>query len=215
LSTGSFIRPLTQAPGWHDLDIELVTIEQACHEAESLLTPTERQLFGRIGIGRRRSWLASRVAIKRLGHRLAPEIESRFIETCRMIDTPSCCLFPDGRSVPVSVAHDSYYVLAAMAACGKRVGVDIEPVDQRCVRVIERYFPSWPADPLPATRLWTACEAVAKCSRTALAEVLRTANCRADGPERVFVDIPMKSGFLVRNILFENRILAATSSPIA
>jgi len=215
LNAGSVRGFSANAAVWHDLDVELVTIEQACREAESLLTPTERQLLGRIGIGRRRAWLAARAAIKRLGYRLEPDIEPRFVETCRMIDTPSCCLFPDGRSVPVSVAHDGYYVLAALSACGTRVGVDIEPVDPRCARVVERFFPAWPSDPLPATRLWTACEAVAKCSRMALAEVLRTANCKAHGPEHVFVDLPMKTSFLVRNILFENRILAATSSPIA
>jgi len=184
-------------------------------DAGARLTPGERKLAATVRGKTMSSWLASRVVIKELAARKQPGILPASIETCRKVDGPPCCLFPDGRSIPVSVAHDDYYVIAAFSRAGTLVGVDLEPVSDRVCRVISRFFGGLgEVEPLLATRLWTGCEAVAKCSRTPLLRVLRTARFAVGGPESLTIELPGLPPYLVKQILFENRVLSATSSTI-
>jgi len=165
-----------------------------------------------IGELRRNSWLAARFAIKKLGHGLNPTASLESIETSRDKSSPPCCIFPDGRSLPVSVSHDNWYVIAATSPPGSKVGVDIEPISQRCVKVINHFFPGWTDDPEKSTRLWTACEAVAKCSQTHLLTVLRTARAVSKPEYLMQVELDNKPSYIVRQTLFENRILSLVSS---
>jgi phosphopantetheinyl transferase len=190
----------------------LISIKEAIQKVEPLLTRTETRVLAEIGKRRRDSWLASRFAIKKLGQGQNPALSLESIETSRDKSSPPCCIFPDGRSIPVSVSHDNWYVIAAASPPGSKVGVDIEPISLRCLRVINHFFPGWTDDAEKSTRLWTACEAVAKCSQTHLLTVLRSAKATSQPEYLMQVDLDNPPSYVVRQTLFENRILSLVSS---
>jgi phosphopantetheinyl transferase len=190
--------------------VELIPLPEACTNALEFLSSTEKRMLDQVGNKRREAWIASRIAIKRLGHRRVPTAQPDTIVTCRLADGPPCCIFPDGRSLPVSDAHDDFYVIAAISGAGTRVGVDVEPVSLDCARVIRRFFPTRPGDPLSATRLWTACEAVAKCTRIELLRVLKEARITSETEKQMVLELSGKGSFWVLQTVFANRVLSAT-----
>ena len=192
------------------MSIEILPLEIAWRNAQCLLSKNELRLLSRLGELRKKFWLAARWAIKRLGSRRAFDVSPDEIETvCN--NTRPCCRMPDGRDYHVSASHDDLYVLAALTPEGTRVGVDVEPIDLRCLRVAARYAPTLREHPETATRFWSACEAVVKCSGLGLRAVLRSVRPRATkwGMELGFDN---GSVFQVHQILFDNRIFSVATA---
>ncbi len=193
------------------LSVEILPLEIACRHAGDLLSENERRLLGRLGQLRKKSWLAARWAIKRLGTRrvfdLSPPAE---IETVCNGARPRCRL-PDGRDFQVSASHDDRYVFAALSSGGVRVGVDVEPVDPRCLRVATRHAPTLTKNPETATRFWSACEAVVKCSGLGLRKVLQ--NTRPLKTEWG-IQLGFENGttYDVHQILFDDRIFSIATA---
>ena len=192
------------------LSIEILPLEIAWRNAEDLLSATERRLLQRLSALRRKFWLASRWAIKRLGTRRVFDVSPGEIETV-CDDTRPCCRMPDGKDFQVSASHDDRYVVAALTPRGTRVGVDVEPIDNRCLRVAARYAPTLPDRPETATRFWSACEAVVKCSGRGLRSVLATVRPKTTdwGMELGFED---GSVFQVHQVRFDDRIFSIATA---
>jgi phosphopantetheinyl transferase len=201
---------LTKAIAKTGLSIEILPLEIAWRNAEGLLSESEQHLLRRLSDLRRKFWLAARWAIKRLGTRRAFDVSPGEIETV-CDNTRPCCRMPDGKDFHVSASHDDRYVLAALTPPGTRVGVDVEPIDRRCLRVAARYAPTLPDRPETATRFWSACEAVVKCSGRGLRSVLRNVRPRTTewGMELGFEN---GSVFQVHQVIFDDRIFSIATA---
>jgi len=113
--------------------IELTTVAPF---AEKVLSADESKRFENMSDRRRRSFLAARLACKRLSRILSgndTETDPRAITTV-YADKPSpCCPLTDGRSgYSCSVSHDDRFAVA-VASTG-RVGVDVEKMSERVLK---------------------------------------------------------------------------------
>ena len=192
------------------LSIEILPLEIAWRNAEGLLSESEQRLLRRLSDLRKKFWLAARWAIKRLGTRRAFDVSPEEIETVCNATRP-CCRMPDGSDFQVSASHDDRYVVAALTPHGTRVGVDVEPIDRRCLRVAARYAPTLPERPETATRFWSACEAVVKCSGRGLRTVLRTVRPRAT---EWGMELGFENGvvYQVHQVRFDGRIFSIATA---
>jgi phosphopantetheinyl transferase len=201
---------LRQAVEKTGLSVEILPLEIAWRNAGDLLSDNERRLLRRLSELRKKCWLAARWAIKRLGTRRAFDVSPAQVETvCN--HTRPCCLLPDGQDFCVSASHDDRYIFAALSPGGARVGVDVEPIDPRCLRVAARYAPTLPDHPETATRFWSACEAVVKCSGLGLRKVLRTARPRTTDWG---MQLNLENGTVydVHQLLFDDRIFSIATA---
>lgn len=192
------------------LSFEILPLEIAWRNAEGLLSATEQRLLGRLSQIRKKFWLAARWAIKRLGARRAFDVSPGEIETvCN--DTRPCCRMPDGSDFQVSASHDDRYVVAALTPRGTRVGVDVEPIDRRSLRVAARYAPTLPERPETATRFWSACEAVVKCSGRGLRSVLKTVRPKTT---EWGMELGFENGvvYQVHQVRFDDRIFSIATA---
>jgi phosphopantetheine--protein transferase-like protein len=168
----------------------LVELPVAVPDPEALLTRREQARLARLGSRRRPSFLAARLALKRLAVTLGrvpsdasfPELQTVAPDGVR----PHLPGVPDGAPMCCSVAHDDRFAVAVASA--HPVGVDVERISPRLERV-ERMFVRPPeAARLPAApaqrrtalaRLWTLKEAVAKALGIPLLEAFDAVKLRA------------------------------------
>jgi phosphopantetheinyl transferase len=205
--TNSYLKKAIEKTG---LSIEILPLEIAWRNAEGLLSQNEQRLLLRLGELRKKFWLAARWTIKRLASRRAFDVSPGEIETvCN--NTRPCCRMPDGQDYHVSASHDDRYVLAALSSEGTRVGVDVEAIDPRCLRVAARYAPTLPDHPETATRFWSACEAVVKCSGLGLRRVLRSVRPRTT---EWGMELGFENGLVyqVHQVRFDNRIFSIATA---
>jgi phosphopantetheinyl transferase len=205
--TNSYLKKAIEKTG---LSIEILPLEIAWRNAEGLLSQNEQRLLLRLGELRKKVWLAARWTIKRLASRRAFDVSPGEIETvCN--NTRPCCRMPDGQDYHVSASHDDRYVLAALSSEGTRVGVDVEAIDPRCLRVAARYAPTLPDHPETATRFWSACEAVVKCSGLGLRRVLRSVRPRTT---EWGMELGFENGLVyqVHQVRFDNRIFSIATA---
>jgi phosphopantetheinyl transferase len=162
------------------LGIVLMEIEHLRPQENALLTPREAARAEELGARRRRLFTAARVALKRLSRQIG----------LASIDTPDSCietLGPDGvrpclaqSNFFCSVSHTDRLVMAAGNTAP--VGVDIEVVSAKALRIWRLFMPSKDIDLFPtsgigperaATRAWTSKEAAAKAFGLDLSEAIR------------------------------------------
>jgi phosphopantetheinyl transferase len=149
--------------------------------AEKTLSERERDRYAGMSGRRRKSYLAARLACKRVSRLLADNDTQTAPEdiTTICVDRPDhpCCPLTDGRSLfSCSVSHDDRFAVA-VAADG-RVGVDVEKASERLLKSQSLYM-SDPEQVLnrgsrlgeveSAVRIWSVKEAVAKALDITLA----------------------------------------------
>ncbi len=150
--------------------------------AEKTLSKAERQRYTGMNSRRRRSYLAARLACKRISRQLSGHDTQTAPEDITTIGAERphlpCCPLTDGRSPYwCSVAHDDQFAVAV--ASDRRVGVDVEKLSQRLLKFRSLYM-SEPEQTLvaesplagieTAVRIWSIKEAVAKAHDCTLAE---------------------------------------------
>jgi phosphopantetheinyl transferase len=169
--------------------IELATVAPFAHQA---LSADERKRFETMGDRRRKSFLAARLACKRLSRILSghdTQTDPRAITTVSADRPHPCCPLTDGRSVyACSVSHDDRFAVAA-ASTG-RVGVDVEKVSERVLKLQSLYM-SAPEQALArgsrlggietAVRIWSIKEAVTKALDITLADAWHRVQVRSVG----------------------------------
>jgi len=162
------------------LGIMVIDIENLRFDEKDLLTPHESARAEELGPRRRRLFVAARVALKELArqiglaHRDTPgsSIETLGPDRVRpcLADSPSYC----------SVSHTNRFVVAVGNV--DPVGVDIEVVTAKAVRIwhlfmpsknIDLFFTSGIGPQRTATRAWTSKEAAAKAFALNLSEAIR------------------------------------------
>lgn len=162
------------------LGMILFTIEDLSLQEEYFFTPRESTRFEKMGPRRRRSFVAARVALKRLARQLGLVEESRPDRTIETLesDDQRPCLAESG--LYCSVSHSPRIVAAA--AHSRPIGVDIEVVSNKALRALDPFGVGGEKDlitfsPLgperAATRVWTDKEAAAKALGLSLFQALR------------------------------------------
>ena len=162
------------------LGMILLHIDSVFPVEESLFTHRERLRLERMGPRRRKSFMAARVALKRLARQLGLVEKTqpdRTIETLGP-DDQRPCLAESG--LYCSVSHDSRMVVAV--AHNHPIGVDLEVISNKALRVLNPFWVGGEKDlislsPLgperAATLAWTAKEAAAKALGLNLVQALR------------------------------------------
>jgi phosphopantetheinyl transferase len=142
--------------------------------ADQVLSVEERERYDKMGDRRRKSFLAGRLACKRISRQLSG---NDLVTDARSINTvaadspgPRCPSTDGGSAVSCSMAHDSRFAVAVAAE--NRVGVDVEEVAARVMRSRRLYMNPTEitlADRTAlvdkigaAVRIWTIKEAVTK-----------------------------------------------------
>ncbi|MFO7707892.1 MAG: polyketide synthase dehydratase domain-containing protein [Desulfobacterales bacterium] len=150
--------------------------------AEKSLSEPERRRMAPMSGRRRRSYLAARLACKRISRRLSGHDLQRSPRAITTIceDRPShpCCPLAGGRApVSCSVSHDDRFAIAV--ASDRRVGVDVEKVSERVLKTRSLFMSEpeqalVPGSPLgeaeTAVRIWSIKEAVTKALDIRLAD---------------------------------------------
>lgn len=149
--------------------------------ADKALSDPEKKRFETMGVKRRRSFLAARLACKRISRCLsgndsrtpAPEINT----LCPDFRRPCCRHIDTGAAVPCSVSHDERFVIAVVS--DERAGIDVEKISGRVLRS-QALFMNKAEQRLvkssklgaaeTAIRIWSIKEAVAKALDMNLAE---------------------------------------------
>jgi phosphopantetheinyl transferase len=173
--------------------MSVVELKTVLPFAEKALSDLEKTRLERMGPSRRRSYLAARLACKRLFRNIsgtdrptpASEITTLLPDRIR----PCCALGDDHPPVSCSVSHDNRFCVAA--ACDHPVGVDVERISERVLKSRHLYMSrseqSLVRDAAPdeldaALRIWSVKEAVAKALAMNLAESWNRVRVNAVAP---------------------------------
>jgi len=169
--------------------IELITVVPF---ADKVLSADEIKRFENMSDRRRRSFLAARLACKRLSRILSgndTETDPREITTVYPDKPSPCCPLTDGRSAyACSVSHDDRFAVA-VASTG-RVGVDVEKMSERVLKS-RSLFMSAQEEALgrasrlgeieTVVRIWSIKEAVTKALDITLTDAWNRVQVRSVG----------------------------------
>jgi phosphopantetheinyl transferase len=160
--------------------IVLLEIGDFFPNEKDLLTPREAARAEELGPRRRKSFLAARVALKRLARQIglvSKGTPDSGIETLGLDRVKPCLGESD---FYCSVSHANRFVVAVGHV--HPVGVDIEVISEKAVRIWRLFMPAKNSDFLlssglgpeqAATRAWTIKEAAAKAFGLDLSEAIR------------------------------------------
>jgi phosphopantetheinyl transferase len=160
--------------------IVLLQTEALLPTEKELLTPREAARAEELGPRRRKAFLAARVALKRLARQIglvSKGTPDSGIETLGPDRVKPCLGESD---FYCSVSHANRFVVAVGDV--HPIGVDIEVVSEKAVRIWHLFMPSKNSDFLlssglgperAATRAWTIKEAAAKAFNLDLSEAIR------------------------------------------
>jgi len=162
-------------------DLSVSEIKTLTPFADKALSGPEKKRFETMGIKRRQSFLAARLACKRISRRLsgndfrtpAPEINT----LCPDLRRPCCRRIDTAAAIACSVSHDDRFVIAAVSDA--RTGIDVEKISARVLRSQDLFMSKAEQRLLlsprleaveTAIRIWSIKEAVAKALDLNLAE---------------------------------------------
>jgi phosphopantetheinyl transferase len=162
--------------------IELAAVTGQCEKA---MSSSERERFGRMSEKRGKSYLAARLALKKISRRLSGhdmDTPASAITTVKPDGLPACPLTNGDEIFRCTASHDSRFAVAA--ASEHKIGIDVEELSERVLKSRHFYMHE---DELSlvksnalgevgaSARVWTIKEAVSKASGMHLADAwLRT-----------------------------------------
>jgi phosphopantetheinyl transferase len=164
--------------------ISVIELNSVAPFASKVLSAEEKIRFEKLGDRRRKSFLAARLACKRLSRTLSGQDEVTDPQDISTVfaDRPHpCCPRTDGGSVcACSVSHDNRFSVAV--ACDRPVGIDVEKVSGRVLKTRRLYMDesemalvraSLLGEAETAVRIWSIKEAVTKALDINLADAWR------------------------------------------
>lgn len=168
----------------HCQAISVIELNSVTPFAKKVLSAQEKHRFEKMGDRRRRSFLAARLACKRVSRTLSGKgqaADPRDITTVCADRPHPCCPRTEGGVVSsCSVSHDNRFSVAV--ACDRPVGIDVEKVSGRVLKSCRLYMSESEralvrASPLgeaeTAVRIWSIKEAVTKALDINLADAWR------------------------------------------
>lgn len=192
--------------GHHVLSlIELGTVTPF---AEKALSGIELKRFRKMGGKRRLSYVAARLACKRLARKLSDndvDTPATAINTVRPDLVRPCCPLTDGSELFLCAAsHDSRFAVAV--ASRQRVGVDVEMASERVLKCPDLYMRkeekalvegSYLGKIESSLRVWSIKEAVCKALSTDLADSWKRVRVTDIGRDESHARIDNKDGYVV------------------
>ncbi|MFH0725369.1 MAG: polyketide synthase dehydratase domain-containing protein [Pseudomonadota bacterium] len=185
----------------------IVELDAVAPYAEKTLSHREKERFDKMGARRRRSFLAARIALKRLfrcRHEESGQIPAREIETVCADSTKPCCFHEEFASpFYCSLSHDHRFAVAILAP--RPAGVDVEEVSDKALKSSRLYMARQERDLVgqsalgqreAAVRVWSTKEAVAKASGINLADTWRQVRMSVIGESESRFSINAKGPFV-------------------
>ncbi|OHD64607.1 MAG: hypothetical protein A2176_08995 [Spirochaetes bacterium RBG_13_51_14] len=184
--------------------IELATITKPC---ENILSGPERERFSRMREKRGVSFLAARMALKKLSRRLPGNdmnTPSHEITTITDDGLPLCPLSNGSGALYCTASHDSRFAVAAVSE--HRIGIDVEAISERVLKGRQLYMheeeialaDNHPLGTMEASiRVWTIKEAVAKALGISLPEGWRKTRVYEIGNEKSDIRIDAASHYTI------------------
>ncbi|MGW8185701.1 MAG: polyketide synthase dehydratase domain-containing protein [Desulfobacterales bacterium] len=164
--------------------ISVIELKSVAPFANKVLSAEEKIRFEKMGDRRRKSFLAARLACKRLSRTLSGHddvTDPTDISTVWADRPHPCCPRTDGGAVcACSVSHDNRFGVAV--ACDRPVGIDVEKVSGRILKTRRLYMSesemalvqaSLLGEAETAVRIWSIKEAVTKALDMNLADAWR------------------------------------------
>ncbi|MFH1081132.1 MAG: 4'-phosphopantetheinyl transferase superfamily protein, partial [Pseudomonadota bacterium] len=149
--------------------------------ADKALSDPETKRFQTMGIKRRQSFLAARLACKRISRRFSGndfQTPAADINTlCPDLRRPCCRRIDTAAAIACSVSHDDRFVIAVVS--DERAGIDVEKISARVLRSQDIFMDKAEQQLVQssklgavetAIRIWSIKEAVAKALDLNLAE---------------------------------------------
>jgi len=174
--------------------IELTAVTKPCVKA---LSPSELDRFGRMSEKRRTSYLAARLALKKISRRLSGHdmgTPASAITTVKPDGLPACPLTNGDERFRCTASHDSRFAVAA--ASEHKIGIDVEELSERVLKARHFYMhedelslvKSHTLGEVEASaRVWTIKEAVSKASGMHLADAWQRTRVMEIGSEKSMV----------------------------
>jgi phosphopantetheinyl transferase len=192
--------------------IELATVSGPCAK---ILSPQERELYNNMREKRGRSFLAARLALKKLSRRISSNDDitpPHAITTMKPGGRPCCPLTSGDEAFYCTASHDARFAVAAVSE--RRIGIDVEEISGRVLKSRRLYMherelslvKSHALGEMEASaRVWTAKEAVAKATGMHLAEAWRRAEVKEIGRVKSTVMIDEKA-YEVNQAIIDNHL---------
>jgi phosphopantetheinyl transferase len=174
--------------------IELAAVTRQCEKA---LSSSERKRFGRMSEKRGKSYLAARLALKKISRRLSGHDMSTpasAITTVKPDGLPACPLTNGDEIFRCTASHDSRFAVAA--ASEHNIGIDVEELSERVLKARHFYMhedelalaKSHALGEIEASaRVWTIKEAVSKATGMHLADAWMRTKVKEIGTDKSLV----------------------------
>jgi 4'-phosphopantetheinyl transferase EntD len=188
--------------------LSLIELGTVMPFAEKALSGIELKRLKKMGDKRRLSYVAARLACKRLSRKLSDndmDTPAADINTVRPDFVQPCCPLTDGRELFLCAAsHDSRFAVAV--ASRQRVGVDVEMASERVLKGQDLYMceeekalveDSYLGKVESSLRVWSIKEAVCKALSTNLADSWKRVQVTDIGHDRSYARIDNKDGYVV------------------
>lgn len=199
--------------------LSIVELSAVAPFAERTLSPHERARFDKMGAVRRRSsFLAARIALKRLFRQQQGEnlqILPWEIETVCADSTKPCCVHHDHpQPLCCSLSHDNRFAIAVLAY--EPVGVDVERVSDKALKSARLYMSekeqllvaqSAVEPHQAAVRVWSAKEAVSKATGVVLADAWQRVQLVAIGEIESRLSIDGKGPLAVSHASVDDHVV--------
>jgi phosphopantetheinyl transferase len=187
--------------------------------AERTLSPLEKARFDKMGAARRRSsFLAARIALKRLFRQQQEEnfqILPREIETVCTDSAKPCCVHQNHpQPFCCSLSHDNRFAVAVLS--NGSVGVDVEPVSDKALKSARLYMSEKEQQLMAqsaleprqaAVRVWSAKEAVSKATGMPLTDAWQRVQLVAIGETESRLSIDEKAPLAVAHASVDDHVI--------
>ena len=199
--------------------LSIVELAAVAPFAEMTLSPLEKARFEKMGaVLRRKSFLAARIALKRLFRRQQGEnsqLLPREIETvCADSTKPRCFHKDNPLQLNCSLSHDNRFAVAVLSHGS--VGVDVEPVSDKALTSARLFMSekeqqivtqSALAPHQAAVRVWSAKEAVSKATGMALADAWQRVQLVEIGEKESRLSMEGKGPFAVAHAPVDDHVV--------
>ena len=192
--------------------------------AEKALSTDELKRLEKMGRERKKSYLAARLACKRLSRRLSGNDMDTPADSISTISPdlvrPNCPLTDGSRMFSCAASHDSRFAVAV--ASGKRIGIDVEKISERVLKSRDLYMTedekavaeaSFLGEIQAVLRIWSIKEAAAKALNTTLADSWNRVRVKDIGRDESRVEIDHKGGYPVVHHTIDDHLITVIEMP--
>ena len=205
--------------------ISLIELSTVMPFAEKVLSEIELKRFGKMGTKRRNSYLAARLACKRLARKLSGndmDTAATAISTvCPDLVRPCCPLTDGSKPFMCAASHDNRFAVAV--ASRQRIGVDVERASEKVLKCQDLYMReeekalvkgSYLGKIESSLRVWSTKEAVCKALNTNLADAWKRVIVTHIGRDESHAGIDNKDGYVVSHGTVDQHLFTIIEMPV-